>query len=234
MSSMFSTVGRITRGAAAWHAAPAMALHHRHLVLVALAAAAGPILSSSPAFAAGTGPQHETPADPPEQAWRYRGHGLVAGFGAGAIADEGVATMNVRIMGLLAFSEWATGEAMLGFSHFSAEHAGESSQANGYDLGLGFRVTAPTRWRLRPYGALRVHHVHLDPDHWGQHETVGSNDPEDHHSVHRFGAAIGAGFDAPIVVGSRWRFGIDAEAMALGGPGANAFMQAIATLGLAF
>jgi opacity protein-like surface antigen len=211
-----------------------MPLHHPPLLAVALATAAGIALAPSTGLAAGTAPEHAMPDEPPEQSWRYRGHGLVAGFGAGAMADEGVATMNARVMGLLAFSEWATGEAFLGFSHYAAEHAGESLQANGYGFGLGFRVTAPTAWRLRPYGALRVQHVHLDPDHWGAHETVGSNDPDDHHSVHRFGAAVGAGFDAPIVVGSRWRFGVDAEAMALGGPGANAFMQGVATLGLAF
>lgn len=200
--------------------------------LISLALASATSLLATAALAAGPAPR-EAPADPPDEAFRYRGHGLLAGVGAGAIADEGIATMNVRVTGLLAFSQWATGEAFLGLSHYAAEHAGETSQANGYGLGLGFRLTAPTSWRLRPYGALRVQHVHLDPDHWGAHETVGSNDPDDHHSVHRFGAALGAGFDAPIVVGSRWRFGLDVEGLALAGPGANAFLQGVATIGLA-
>jgi len=200
--------------------------------LLALSTTAAVSLVSPLVLAAGPAPR-ETPAEPPQQAWRYRGHGLVAGFGAGAIADEGVATMNVRVTGLLQFSQWITAEAFLGLSHYTAEHAGESSQANGYDFGLGLRVTAPSDWRVRPYGAFRVEHMHLDPDHWGAHEHAGTNDPDDHHSVHRFGAALGAGFDAPIVVGSRWRFGVDVEGMALGGPEANAFLQGVATLGLA-
>lgn len=198
------------------------------LVVVSAAALASPVASAAgPALA-------EEPAAAPYETWQYRGHGLSAGFGAGAIADEGIATMNVRVTGLLQFSPWITGEAFLGLSHYAAEHAGESTQANGFGFGLGMRVTAPTGWRVRPYAALRVQHLHLDPDHWGAHETVGSNDPDDHHSVHRFGAALGGGFDAPVVVGSRWRFGIDAEGMALGGPDANAFLQGVATLGLAF
>ena len=167
--------------------------------------------------------------------FRYRGTAIYLGGGAGAIADEEVATANARVLGVLALSRWAMLEGMLaGYRYATDDHHGNNRSATGLGIGVGFRAAPPPTWLVRPYAALRVAHVHLTPDHWGEHENLGSTDIDDHHSVHRFGAAIAGGFDAPLGGrNSRWRIGLDTEALALGGPGANVFLQAIATVGFA-
>ena len=173
---------------------------------------------------------------PAKDAFEYDGDGIYLGGGAGAIADEGVATANARVMGVLALNRWAMLEGMLlGYRYAADDHHGQHEAATGLGLGVGFRAAPPPTWLVRPYAAARVAHVHLSPDHWGPHEhSEGTPDVSDHHSVHRFGAALALGFDAPLGArDSRFRIGLDTEALALGGPGANVFLQAVATLGFA-
>jgi hypothetical protein len=194
------------------------------------AAAVAMITCALPAGAAEEAGAPERP-----DGFRYRGTAVYLGGGAGAIADEHVATANARLLGVLALSRWAMLEGMImGYRYAADDHHGNNHAATGLGIGVGFRAAPPPTWLVRPYAAVRAAHVHLTPDHWGEHETLGTTDIDDHHSVHRFGAAIAGGFDAPLGGrDSRWRLGVETEALALGGPGANVFLQAVATVGFA-
>ena len=75
-------------------------------------------------------------------------------------------------------------------------------------------------------------HIHMSPDIWGKHEDAGETGVAGHESTHRFGAALGFGVEAAPT--DHLRFGFDAEALALSGPGTNLGLQGVLTVGFAF
>jgi hypothetical protein len=75
----------------------------------------------------------------------------------------------------------------------------------------------------------------MTPDLWGTPSPEAPDDPSANTSIHRWGAALAAGIDTPLLRPSdRWRVGLEVEAAALSGPAANLFVTGYANMGVAF
>src|SRR5207247_2175963 len=115
---------------------------------------------------------------------------------------------DTRLMVTLPLARWAMLEGFGSATYFSAEsHHDIREESVGLGIGLGLRVATPPSLRVRPHLALRVVHVHMTPDLWGTHPADDLEQDSSHHeSVHRFGAALGAGLEAPLLASTpRWR-----------------------------
>ena len=205
--------------------------------LFASSALADPVAGVDPASlpALGAAGSDDGVAAPEPRAFRFRCDAIYAGAGAGAIAPEHVGTFDARIQAVLAVTDWAMIEGnLLGVGFSAVDHHGVSDTSAGFGFGVGLRVAPSASWRVRPYGAVRVSHLHLSPDPWGEHAHAGTSSVSDHVSQHRFGAALATGFDFGLLgPDSRLRLGFDAEATALSGTGANLLLQGVAMLGVA-
>lgn len=161
----------------------------------------------------------------------FTGRAIYVGLGAGALPTAHVATENWRAMATLPLAPWSAIEIFPFGYHFVGPGAAQPEDAYALGIGLGFRVAPWPNATIRPHLSTRVSHVHFWPDPWGESTTDAGTTTST--SNHRWGAALGGGFDAPI--GGRFRAGIDLEASVLSGPPgpANLGLAGLADIGFA-
>jgi hypothetical protein len=194
------------------------------------------VVLSLPALSARADEPPEIPAPPPRKPpYRFTGLALYAGGGAGALVDVGEFTQNWRLLVTVPLARWAMFEGFaFGYHALAASHHGrEHTVALG--IGAGVRFAPPPNRAIRPYGAIRLVHVHYVPEIWGEHVESESGDSHDHAAAHRWGVALAGGFDAaPFRSVRRLRVGFDLEATLLSGPGANVGIGGLAFVGWSF
>ena len=175
------------------------------------------------------------PGEPPAAASTYRfgGHAIYLGAGPGIVADLHEPSFDAAAYLTFPVSSWMRFEGAGSLTHLGAtSHHGEREQTSGLGIGVGLRFAWFELGPARPYLAARIAHVHFWPDPWGEHDD-GGDGTSDHASMHRWGAAIGAGLDAPLsALLERWRIGFDLQGMALSGPTANVLLHAALMVGL--
>ena len=176
-------------------------------------------------------PSADTDVPRPDE-FVFDGSAIYLGAGIGGLPTIGERAMSWRLLVVLPVHDYVSFEGGGSGVHFQAsDHHGDEKTASGLSLVAGLRITAPADSVIRPYGALRLQHVHYWPDPWGEHEGYGGS--EDHSSHHRWGGALAVGFDIGLFgPSSRWRAGVDAETMLLTGPGANVAISTLATIGV--
>jgi len=180
----------------------------------------------------GSGAELEEPA-PAAPGDRFDGRAIYLGAGPGLIADLHEPSFAAAVYLTLPVSSWMMFEGAGSLTHLAATgHHGEREETNGLGIGAGLRFAPLELGSVRPYLAARVAHVHFSPDPWGEHSDPGGG-TDNHDSMHRWGAGLGAGLDMPLSSAfERWRLGVDLGALALSGPEANVLLHAVVTLGL--
>lgn len=180
-----------------------------------------------------TSPPARPPAPrPPPPAAPVLRRTLYVGGGMGMLLDIHRGTQNWRIQLVSPLRTWLSIEATTyGYHVLATGHHGDED-VFGLGLGTGLRFSAPSEDGFRPYAAVRLTHQHFFPDVWGSHGDGKNGNSHDHESVHRFGAALAVGFDAPLFEPtSRWRVGVDLEGHVLSGPGTNFGVASLFLLG---
>lgn len=169
--------------------------------------------------------------------YRFDGRGIWVGAGPGLVAGEGEAAFASRIQ--LVFpvaTDWFAIEAgLLGQSFAITDHHRQRIGVDAGAITTGARFSWPPDAELRPYAAARLAHLHYFPDPFTEDHAHGDDGYAEHESHHRWGAGLAIGADAGIGgPASRWRIGVEAEALGLTGPGANVLGRVIALFGVGF
>ncbi len=203
------------------------------------------LVGSSPGSAAAQqasiDPSH-APADDPqgaptvdEGAFRFDGRGVYAGAGPGLVPEIGEAGLATRVQLVFPVAvDWFAIEAgLLGQSFSVTDHHGERVDSNVGAITTGARFSFPSDSTVRPYGAVRLAHLHFFPDPFGEHGHDAGG--ADHESHHRWGAGGALGLEAGIPEAtSRFRLAIEAEALTVTGPGVSVMGQVVALFGIGF
>jgi len=174
----------------------------------------------------------EDPASPARSEAPFKGRGLFVSVGPGFVTNLEEATTNLRVLATFPVSEHLAVEPQVFATHLrTTSHHGKREGTTGAAIGVGLRYVPFPSWKVRPYAAARVAHLHFWPDPWGEHVEPGTTITS-HTSHHRFGGGGALGFEAPLV--GAFRLGLEGDALALSGPGANGFLQVQVVLGYAF
>jgi hypothetical protein len=174
----------------------------------------------------------------PNAPFRFQGRAFYVGGGAGVLPDVREPTQNWSLMLTFPLARWASIEANgFGF-HFAFTEPMTADRASTVALGIGtgLRIHAPADWRVRPYAATRLQHLHMLYDPYAMpahlHHPGMSHGPVDHTSMHRWGLGLGAGFEGRIT--NRFRAGVEGGYMLFSGQGTNVAIQGIAFVGFGF
>lgn len=167
--------------------------------------------------------------------FRFDGRGVWVGAGPGLVIGEDEASFATRIQLAFPVADWFAIEAgLLGQSFSVTDHHGDRVEVDAGAITTGARFSLPPDLPARPYAAARLVHLHYFPDPFGSHGHDGAG-TADHETHHRWGAGAAIGLDAGIPEpSSRFRLGIEAEAIALTGDGANVMGQVVALFGVGF
>ena len=213
----------------------------RFLLPIASVAFVASFMGSATAQEASIDPSR-SPADDPEGApsiedgaFRFDGRGIYAGAGPGLVPEIGEAALATRVQLVFPVAvDWFAIEAgLLGQSFSVTDHHGDRVDSNVGAITTGARFSFPSDSTVRPYGAVRLAHLHFFPDPFGEHghDAAGA----DHESHHRWGAGGALGIEAGIPAAtSRFRLALEAEALTVTGPGVSVMGQVVALFGIGF
>jgi hypothetical protein len=179
----------------------------------------------------------EADGDRDDAPYRFDGRGVWIGAGPGVVVGEGEAAFVSRIQVVFPVAtDWFAIEGgLLGQSFSVTDHHGDRVGVDAGAITTGARFSLPPDAPLQPYAAARLAHLHYFPDPFEEDHDHDASGHADHASHHRWGAGGAIGADAGIGgASSRFRLGVEAEVLALTGPGANVLGRVIALFGVGF